>query len=267
MAPPAHSDDTPNLRAGDETASASPSRVPTPSAAAGAAAKRGKPKRILYSHFMSVPLNGDAERVDFQTLKTAIVKNYSATVGPDAFIRGAKFHYTLCMLKLPDAQAVAQARGVVDSCGPELRRIAAECGQIQEGQLCLQFENGVHTFEGRDPAQTNVVFRRPAPESSAAKILQQLGKTLIRAFEEAGLVCSALSDLQLHATLVKGARKYGDKKRFDARELLEAFREWPGSEARVQALHMSMLGSGTEDDGYYKCAHRVPLVQDDAVHV
>ena len=225
-------------------------------------------KRVLWSHFVSVPLNGEAEQAILQQFKEDVAERFASTVPPAAFITPAKLHFTLCMVKLPTPELVGAAAAVLQDCRPEMCRIAAQAGcSSPAGSLQVPLAPGLATFPGRNLAKTTVLFRHPRAESAAQQVLHDVTALFIDAFNAAGILCSPIEELQLHMTTVNmryAARGKSRPKPFHAADILEAYQAWPpATTAESPAVHLSVLSAPPEEDGYYHCALRMPF--DEAV--
>jgi AKAP7 2'5' RNA ligase-like domain len=199
---------------------------PGPRQREGPSTSEGKKRlRPVWTHFMSVPLNGPAEQAAFAKLKGAMLQCCPDVISDAAFTRAVKWHVTLGMVALPADDDVEKARTALAEALPALQKRAAAIGESKELEVTMAA--GLATFEDRDVTRARVIFRRLT--NSAAKVaIEQMAADLTSTFERAGITCSPMSDLQLHATVVNV--KYAAKGRrranaIDATAVLESFRE------------------------------------------
>ena len=225
--------------------------------------KRSRPSRPRWTHFLSVPLNGRDERAAFERLQARILEHHSATISEKHFINAAKWHLTLCMLALPDAEATDKARNALAAAHPDFVRVCTQHDCLTDAGMRIPLQTGLHGFEDRDVTKARVLFCKPV-EGPAAAALTQIAADAISALQAVDIQTSPLSELQLHATAInvkyaaKGRRKR--PKPIDATEMLASLQDWPAMTCQVPALHLSMLSQRAEN-GYYKCEQSLPLTK------
>jgi hypothetical protein len=222
--------------------------------------------RIRWTHFLSIPLRSAEDQAAFRKLKEAIFRRAPRIVPDKAFGSEAKFHITLCMLRLKGGGAdLERAREVLRTCMPTVRTILHEAGCIEEGKVVIPFEPGLAMFvdQSVDDDKTRLLFRDVARGSRARSALERIAALFTQSFQDAGLTTSLLSTvLPLHATVVYVRYAVNSKRPFkpiDGRRVLKALAEWPASTSSTPDLHLSVLGK-TAPDGYFHCAMRVLVV-------
>lgn len=225
---------------------------------------RPKRKRIFWSHFLSLPLNSEAEQATLLQVKDDVAQRFGGTIPASAFIAPPKLHFTLCMLKLPEASDVDAATALLRDLRPQMCRIAAQAGCLSaDGRMQVRLAPGLATFEDRSLAKATVLFRRPQDGSPAAQALRDIAALFIDALTATGILCSPLEELQLHMTAVNMRYASSYKKRpkpFDARPLLDTYNAWPPAATESsEAVHLSVLSAPPDDSGYYQCALALPF--------
>jgi hypothetical protein len=224
------------------------------------------PKRIRWTHFLSVPLCSAEDQAAFRKLKKAIFRRAPRTVPETAFGSEAKFHITLCMVRLK-ASEVDRALGAIRECMPTMQKILQDSGCVVGGRLEVPFEPGLAMFADTDvdDKETRVIFRDLARGSGARFALERIAALYIQSFVATGLPVSPLSAiLPLHATVVYVRHAINEKramKPVDGRRVLKALSAWPPSTSCTTHLHLSVLGT-TAPDGYFQCALKVPVLSE-----
>ncbi|KAK2866552.1 hypothetical protein Q7C36_002608 [Tachysurus vachellii] len=220
-----------------------------------------------FSHFISFALNHPQIQEGFKRFKEAVLEHCSKDMGVDAsiFQNHLKLHLTIGTLALLNEQEVMRASEILTQCQDFIR-------DITEGKPLDLEVKGIE-YMNDDPSLVDVLYAKVRLQDGSDK-LQQIADRLVECFIAAGLMVKEWDRVKLHATLMNtlfrndpsvedkgGAGRPGmkDREAFDARNILERFKEFNFGKCQLDSVQLSQRFS-SDCTGYYSSSGRVTFI-------
>ncbi|CAG0891931.1 unnamed protein product [Darwinula stevensoni] len=207
-------------------------------------------QRTQFTHFLSFPINSEPVKKAFLQFKNP-----------------GKLHLTIGTLVLLDERERSIAAEALQAAMSSVIRPLLEGKGLEIQVKGLEYLND-------DPGEVDVLYAKVEPVSHDSNVLQDLADSLVAHFLHSGLMQKQHDRVKLHMTLMntlfrieEGAADSGvpgtgrnqrPRVSFDARPILQRFRDRELGRHMIQELHVSVRHS-TTPDGYYKASAKVSL--------
>ncbi|XP_011704169.1 PREDICTED: activating signal cointegrator 1 complex subunit 1 isoform X3 [Wasmannia auropunctata] len=205
-------------------------------------------KKIHYTHFLSIPLNKKGIMDKYLSFKNEVLEKYNKTthnIDESLFQTTSKLHLTIGMLKLFDDNDKKHAVDVLMDCKENIINPILE----ETGPLNIQLQ-GVACMND-DPTEVKILYAQVTRNEK----LQELINKVAEYFIDTGLMEKEYETIKLHATLMNVAFKdeypAKFKERYDASEIINAYKDTLFGETILNQIDISELHTATRDN-YYK---------------
>lgn len=230
--------------------------------------------RLKYNptHFISIPMNFDEMKKQFNEFKQQILSNSemskSRGICDEIFQNENKLHLTIVMLYLGDKQEIDLAKTIVQNC----QKLIEE--RLNGKELIVNVE-GVDIMND-DPSEVGVLYAKVKEDDDLRVIVDEIFTKFVdcklanRNIEEAN---SRDKKVKLHLTLMnttfkeeknendegkKDKKPWERKQRkeretFDATTILKNFGSFKFGQFKISQIHLSILGQ-YDANGYYQNA-------------
>lgn len=229
----------------------------------------GRSKKEI-THFVSVPCNNDEVKANFIKFREDILHDYHGGLDQSLFQNPDKLHLTVVVMVLLDDQDRNRAAELLQQCKTDI------VDPILQGNPLKLEISGIEIMND-DPSSVHVLYAKVFNEK-----LQEIVNRIAAFFKEQGLNNSKFEreDVKLHLTLInssfrfaetetnegeeaensqsQGRKKYEKKRSFDAREILDKFKDFYFGSFVVNEIHLSQRKC-YDDNGFYKSSSVIKL--------
>ncbi|KAM9462042.1 activating signal cointegrator 1 complex subunit 1 [Clarias gariepinus] len=220
-----------------------------------------------FTHFLSFALNHPQVQEGFKRFREEVLDHCSQDMGVDVsiFQKQAKLHLTIGTLALLNEQEVMRASELLTHCQGFIR-------DITEGKPLALEVKGIE-YMNDDPSMVDVLYAKVCVQDGSDK-LQQIADRLVECFVAEGLMVKEWDRVKLHATIMNtlfrndpsaevkggaGRPSTKDREAFDARNILERFKEFYFGKCQLDSVELSQRYS-SDSTGYYSFAGRVNFI-------
>uniref|UniRef100_A0A2L2YCP3 Activating signal cointegrator 1 complex subunit 1 n=1 Tax=Parasteatoda tepidariorum TaxID=114398 RepID=A0A2L2YCP3_PARTP len=200
----------------------------------------GRWKIADFTHFISIPVNSDSIQKKFLTFCKAVSQSCPSAVQGAVFTNPSKLHLTICMLTLLDKREMEEAKAALNDCASEITKML--------GQRRLELDIKGIEYMNDDDAEVDVLYAKVI-ETDGSNVLKIIAEKLAETFSNMNLAPRHYS-VKLHLTLLK-SRSYNEKRSsFDARPILQKFKDYEFGQMEVTEIHISTRHTG-HNNKYY----------------
>lgn len=228
----------------------------------------GRSKKEI-THFVSIPCNNSEVKANFIKFREDILHDYHGGLDQSLFQNPDKLHLTVVVMVLLDDIDRNRASDLLLECKNDI------VDPILQGSPLKVEVSGIEIMND-DPSSVHVLYANVISEK-----LQEIVNQIAKLFSNQGLNNSKFEreDVKLHLTLINSSfrfaesqessdrnemensqtkRKYEKKRSFDAREILERFKNFHFGSFIINEIHLSRRKC-YDESGFYKSSAVIKL--------
>ncbi|KAK5646317.1 hypothetical protein RI129_004781 [Pyrocoelia pectoralis] len=216
--------------------------------------------KLPAAQFISIPVNSEEVQRNFQRFKDEIMNGDPIEgIHETIFQSPLKLHLTIGVLALMNTLEKEEAVNALNACKTEvIDRFITKGNQLKIQVSGINCMNDNHSKVNILYANAKIV------QADDEDILQKLANAITDYFYNRGLVIQYTDNVKLHVTLMntkyrkastpstpKKSKWHWKKQSFDARSILDKYKDFYFGEKILDSIHLSYMSSKGED-GFYK---------------